>query len=332
MKKTVTMKPVSNQKSEYLFQTIVEVFKKLKLTDTELQAIVFDGHRVNEKLYSLLLENFKDPSADKDEIGNFIIVNEKRVYLLFCMVHLIKNTWFNLSKNVFHFPSYTNSKGKTIEGGTADFKYISQLYSIQKDLERANKIPDVNMLFSMVKPTKYDKQNYYLARHLYQPKIRYALMKAIKEGKIDEKATGLYRYLHIIDTYVLMPFIGNKIHSHNPLDKRFENSTDERLTDAELIVDWLQIWENNCDNSIYEQKQQQKQQKQHQKQQKQQKQQFLQKLQKQQKHQQIQQQKQQQKQQKQQQKQQKQQQKQQKQQQKQQKQQQKQKQLKKQRP
>ena len=131
-------KPAHNMKSQYLQNALKECLDKTSNSNFEVASITLDRASTNCKLAREFLELLND-KANKPipemKFSTYFMRNNSKIFIFFCIIHIIKCMRNNLTKkgNYFKYPTLVLSNGEVLEEGICTINWVKELCNKNKN-------------------------------------------------------------------------------------------------------------------------------------------------------------------------------------------------------
>ena len=236
-------KAVCNMKAEWLKPLLLSCLDKASAAGFVIVPIIVDGGSTNSKLVRMLLaeklrqESKKGTPLPEIVLETFFFYNNRKYYVLFCIVHIVKcvrNALFR-KNNYFQYPELVLCTGHVLEAGTCTSKHVKQLCYENKD----KLVSNVRMSRNVAFIDNMSKQKVKPALALFSKD----LTTALKDQHGDE-AIGTCEFLEMFQDYITQPLLtvstskGVKVKEASV----FCSKDDMRLKCFHEISSWLIKW------------------------------------------------------------------------------------------
>lgn len=225
--------PETTLNGEWLKDNLLQCIKELQENDFNIRGIVCDNHSSNVAAYQKL---FKECNNDPDNL--FITLNDKKIYLFYDSVHLIKNIRNNLlQRKRFIFPDFFFNKLHDeikFSSGEIRWKLFHDVY--EKDCSLDANMKAAQMLNANALHPGNCKQSVPPALAIFHP----TTSAAIETYFPDQKNAA--DFLKLINTWWT---VSNSKHRFNTRH-RIGNAAvdgDNKPEFLREIADWIERWD-----------------------------------------------------------------------------------------
>lgn len=233
--------PKQNLNGNWLRDAILKCIETLQEIGFHVKGVVCDNHASNVSAYRKLLSEYANNDSDLS-----ITVNERKIYLFFDTVHLLKNIRNNLlARKKFLFPPFhceALSDSISVEGGEVSWSLLHQVY--EKDKECQANLRAAPKLTAEVLHPGNCKQNVSKALAIFESSTIAAIRMYFPECK--EAAD----FLNLINIWWTISNSKVRFNSNNKLGNAAVLN-DGKPEFLRAFADWLKSWQDgkipNCE-------------------------------------------------------------------------------------